>query len=73
MNARIALPLILLSLALAACGNKGPLVQAPVEMPVGTPADTTPADAAPTDAGTPPADDVMPEAEGDGDEEPAAG
>lgn len=34
MNTRTALSLTLLSLLLAACGNKGPLVQAPVEATV---------------------------------------
>ncbi|MEG3191740.1 LPS translocon maturation chaperone LptM [Lysobacter sp. D1-1-M9] len=45
MNARPALLMIALSLGLAACGNKGPLVQAPV--PVEDPA--TPAGAVPVE------------------------
>ena len=39
MNARLALPLIALSLALTGCGNKGPLVLA--EKPAAEPAAAT--------------------------------
>ncbi len=55
--------MMLLSLALVACGNKGPLVQAPVEAPVIEMPETAPA-ADPVD------EDGLPEApvpeEGDG-------
>lgn len=54
MNTRLALLLVLSSLALAGCGNKGPLVQAPPESAQEAPAsDTTP----PTSDTTPPAHD----------------
>ena len=59
MNARTVLLMIALPLALAACGNKGSLVQAPVpvENPV-TPAGAVPVEIAPqtTLPETPPTD-----------------
>ena len=83
MNARTVLPLILLSLAAVACGNKGPLVQAPVEVPIEPPVEAPPAETVPVPA---PADadadsdadvdseDATPESgEADDDEGPAAG
>ena len=47
MNTRLLLLSILAALALAGCGNKGPLVQAPPD----------PSEEAPADDGTPPAHD----------------
>ena len=72
MNARIALSLILLSLAATACGNKGPLIQAPAEMPIEAPVDVGPdPDADDTSEGEPLSD---PDVEGVGDDEgPGAG
>lgn len=51
MNARTALLVALAALALAACGNKGPLVQAPVDIPVEPPLDDAPLDQGPLDQG----------------------
>lgn len=47
MNTRLALLIVLSSLTLAGCGNKGPLVQAPPKA----------AEEAPASDGTPPAHD----------------
>ncbi|MBB1060861.1 LPS translocon maturation chaperone LptM [Marilutibacter spongiae] len=63
MNARTALSMIFLALALAACGNKGPLVQAPVEAPVIEMPDEAPA-TDPVDAEALPADPASDEDDG---------
>ncbi|GAB3340579.1 LPS translocon maturation chaperone LptM [Marilutibacter aestuarii] len=63
MNARTALSMIFLALALVACGNKGPLVQAPVEAPVIEMPDETPAPD-PMDADALPADPAPDEDDG---------
>lgn len=65
MNARIAISLTLLSLVLAACGNKGPLVQAPVEAPVIEMPAEDPAPGPSDEDGLPVEDEPIPE-EGDG-------
>ncbi|KAB8161362.1 LPS translocon maturation chaperone LptM [Marilutibacter maris] len=69
MNARTALSLLLLSLAMTACGNKGPLVQAPADMPIEVPVDAaSEPDPGVGDAGeaAPPSD---PDVEDTGDDE----
>jgi predicted small lipoprotein YifL len=54
MNARTALPAALaLTLLLAACGNKGPLVRAPADTAPVTPEASVPATDDPTEAGEP--------------------
>ncbi|RPE79805.1 LPS translocon maturation chaperone LptM [Vulcaniibacterium tengchongense] len=81
MNARHLLCLIALPLALAACGNKGPLFLPPKELPVdpavlpppGEPAtDGAPADAGSAPETAPPAQEATdaPPAEDEGDAEP---
>jgi hypothetical protein len=64
MNLKPLALLLALTLPLAACGNKGPLVRPSKAPPVQAPDTTSPLPAPPPDTGTtPPADDTTPPAD----------